>query len=130
MPRQGHFSNLPPRSGLRSQGPVPPFECTFVPIRTGNMNGEGDKQAQAVPGEVKPGGNDLLQDQEGEVQEGGSQNGSQDVHSDDEEVFSLADDGEGENSCLIIDEKLKLTAPRQPARLSYQTFHAHFFSAI
>ena len=76
------------------------------------MNGEGDRtdqQAQQVPGEVVPGGNDPLQDQEGEVQEGGSQNGSQDVHSDDEEVFSLADDGEGENSHLIIDEKLKLT---------------------
>ena len=36
------------------------------------MNGEGDQQAQAVPGEVVPGGNDPLQDQEGEVHEGGS----------------------------------------------------------
>ena len=77
-------------------------------LRTGNTNGEGDRadqQAQQVPGEVVPGGNDPLQDQECEVQEGGSQNGSQDVHSDDEKVFSLADDGEGENSHLIIDGK-------------------------
>ena len=43
-----------------------------VLVRTENMNGEEDQQAQAVPGEVVPGGNDPLQDQEGEVHEGGS----------------------------------------------------------
>ena len=97
------------------------------------MNGEGDRtdqQAQQVPSEVVPGGNDPLQDQEGEVQEGGSQNGSQDVHSDDEEVFSLADDGEGENSHLIIDKKLKLTpAPPRPGKVKLPNLPVPTFSA-
>ena len=96
------------------------------------MNGEGDRedqQAQAVSGEIVP-GNDPPQGQEGEVQEGGSQD---DDPSDGEDA--LADNGEGEDSQIIVDKKVfksiqKLApAPRSRGRVKLPNLPVPTFSA-